>query len=206
MIPLKRFYLIRHGETVANSQEITCGASDSPLNSIGKCQAEEAARLVAMLPDLPRKIYHSSLSRARDTATQIALSCRSEVHEVPGLNEQDFGQWEGQPWLPALDQLVRGVEPPGGETNQEFVRRIQSTFHFLLSNHLDESVPLIVCHGGIFHALGNMYGHQANHIGNCNLYLFEPGLENTHRMPWSTFAFIRSEDGVSSIRERIYFE
>ncbi|MDP2931861.1 MAG: histidine phosphatase family protein [Chloroflexota bacterium] len=85
--------LVRHGETEWNVGEIFRGRADIPLSQTGLKQAE---LLAAYLSD--RKIeavYSSPLQRAVKTAALIAGYHRLEVTIEPGLNDLDFGKWQG---------------------------------------------------------------------------------------------------------------
>jgi broad specificity phosphatase PhoE len=63
-----RFYLIRHGESEANSQGIYAGQSDSLLTDGGKKEAQALGR-TAFLRETPFwRLYSSDLSRAHNTA------------------------------------------------------------------------------------------------------------------------------------------
>lgn len=66
---MKRIYLVRHGESEANSAHIH-GFGDSPLTSSGRAQADYVASRVAKLPI--DTIISSSMTRAHETAEAIA--------------------------------------------------------------------------------------------------------------------------------------
>ena len=70
-IPDKAFYMIRHGETEANAARIMAGSIDTPLTEHGKIQADIARQVIEKITIKPAAIFHSHLSRARDTASII---------------------------------------------------------------------------------------------------------------------------------------
>lgn len=86
---MRRIYLIRHGRPdFPQGEHICLGSTDLPLSSLGRLQAcllglELGGRISA--------VFSSPLSRARDTA--LALS--PDVRVLPGLAEQDAGEWDG---------------------------------------------------------------------------------------------------------------
>src|SRR5262245_27471724 len=88
-----KLYLVRHGDTEGNSRERYVGSTDSPLNAAGR---EQARRLAARLRgEGIGRVWSSELSRARETAETIAAAMGVSVRVEPGLNEIDFGEWEG---------------------------------------------------------------------------------------------------------------
>jgi isoleucyl-tRNA synthetase len=90
-------YFIRHGETDHNLAQIMNGGDvDTPLNTTGKKQAQEAgkiARLQGMKFDI---IYSSPLSRASETAEIIAeeVGYTGEILKSEGLLEQLSGKYK----------------------------------------------------------------------------------------------------------------
>ena len=64
------FYLIRHGESLANAQNRLCGHADWDLTERGREQAKRTAQLLA---DIPVDVVLSSdLLRAYHTAQAVA--------------------------------------------------------------------------------------------------------------------------------------
>lgn len=88
-----KLYLVRHGETEWNKEEIFRGRKDIPLNETGKVQAERVGEYLAKFGiDL---IYTSPLLRARETASFISKETGAPVTVLEELNDMDFGIWEG---------------------------------------------------------------------------------------------------------------
>ncbi len=50
------------------------------------------------------------------------------------------------------------------------------------------SPVLVVSHGGVFRAFGEIYQFPLRGISNCTLYEFEP-LTNSHRIPWRIWCY-----------------
>jgi len=117
-------YLIRHGETAWNQENIFRGRKDIPLSEKGRQEAQALA--TALAPEPIKFIYTSPLSRARETAQPLAdrLSLPVQIHD--GLIDLDFGDWEGKPLkeieqsAPDLFRLWKlspdKVRFPGGES------------------------------------------------------------------------------------------
>jgi probable phosphoglycerate mutase len=93
MTTARRVVLLRHGRTEWNATGRFQGQLDSPLDVIGRAQAEAAA--VAVAPMEPDAIVCSDLSRARDTAAAVAAECGLDVAVDARLREIYLGTWEG---------------------------------------------------------------------------------------------------------------
>jgi 2,3-bisphosphoglycerate-dependent phosphoglycerate mutase len=117
---------VRHGATVANLARLRCGGDlDLPLTDQGRAQAAEAAERLAQLEPRVGCIITSDLQRTRETAEIIARALPgSRVRVEAGFAERHLGAWnlrpidETQAWLDARQT------PPGGESNDEFLDRI----------------------------------------------------------------------------------
>jgi probable phosphoglycerate mutase len=87
-------YLLRHGESLANSQNMFAGARiDTPLAQEGIMQARKQARYFE-LTRLDR-IYSSPLSRAYQTAKLINEYQNLDIVTSDLLQEVDFGVFSG---------------------------------------------------------------------------------------------------------------
>lgn len=182
MIPLKHFYMIRHGETEANAAQLMAGSLDSPLTEKGRAQAYAVHNVIQNLPIKPKAIIHSHLSRARDTALIINEMLDVPVHEEPDIAEMHAGEWEGQPWESCRPIFHHWEDPPGGETVEEFFTRIRRGKKNILSKH--DGPALIVSHGGVFRAFGKLYDRDPpSRFKNCHLYEFEPNPVSSD-FPW----------------------
>ena len=137
--------LVRHGESTWIAEGRFQGRRDPPLSTLGRRQAElVAARLVGRsvatpLPipaGAPIGIWHSPLSRAAETAREIARAQSAGVALSPteGLTEIAQGEWEGLPhadvrdrWGPELAAWRRSPvtdHAPGGESLPDAARRV----------------------------------------------------------------------------------
>ena len=87
--------LARHGQTDWNLAEVFRGRIDVPLNSTGIKQAELLSEYLSGVKI--DAIYSSPLKRALATAEAINHNHKLKIEISPGLNDLDYGKWEGIP-------------------------------------------------------------------------------------------------------------
>lgn len=118
---MKHIYLIRHGMSVQNQQDLLSGVSDVPLSQVGR---EQCARLRNFFIKFPvEAVFASPLSRAIESAEIIFP--QHEVIVDEGLIEFDYGDYEGVPRTHD-DEIMRRwhsapgeVRFPGGKSVRE---------------------------------------------------------------------------------------
>ena len=89
---VKKWYLIRHGETDFNKKRFFYGKADVSINETGK---EQAALLHQLMKGRSiSRVYTSQLKRTQETATIIFPDQNPTAYKA--LNERDFGLWEGR--------------------------------------------------------------------------------------------------------------
>ena len=92
-------YLVRHGETVDNANQIMQGQTQGQLNENGIKQAREFSEEWKNKPlDV---VIASDLKRSVDTAKIIAEPHHLEVLSTPLLRERDWGSFTGR-YIPDL--------------------------------------------------------------------------------------------------------
>jgi len=177
-------YLVRHGETVANAAQAFQGQQNSPLNDVGKAQADTVAKgLVETKFDA---VFSSDLDRAADTAAAIAKEqgFLGEITLDTRFREANFGEWEGhtyenvmKTWPDIAKAWLKdsyNTRPPGGETLDEVVRRVSDGL-IEISAKYPQGTVLVVCHGGTIRgAICFALGVSANifskiSIDNCSV-------------------------------------
>jgi alpha-ribazole phosphatase len=155
---VKNLFLVRHAETAMAGR--FCGHSDPELNERGR---QQLARIVNELTGHAiRRIYTSDLRRARDTADAIASHFEIGLEIRPGLREIHFGLWEGLSWsqIETRDpteakrwaEQYPAVTAPGGESMQQFERRVRTESAFLFAR-ASECPIAVVAHAGVIRVL-----------------------------------------------------
>ena len=198
-LPAKPFYMIRHGETEHNKARILAGGIiDSKLTQAGRDKPKKLAPHLSKLEKSLSKIFHSSMTRARDTATYLNDILGVDMEEVHDLREQEFGEWEGKPSSELT--FSKDMEPPGGENVPQFKQRAQDALTYCLDNTPEGDIPLVVCHGGFFFAMGVMYDiyEAMSVVENSQLYLFEPDEEHPY-FPWKVTQFVVDDDELKPV-------
>ncbi len=132
--PKMNLLLIRHGESIANTEGRMQGHFDSPLNDRGREQARAlAARLVREGRPVAA-VYASDLSRAAETAEILAAGLAAPLHLDARLREYDVGVLAGVIWGEVeflypefwreMHQSDEYVRFPGQEDNEPFRVRL----------------------------------------------------------------------------------
>ena len=148
-------YLIRHGKTAWNLEGRYQGKSDVPL-------CEEGKRALEPAEFSPERVYVSPMKRAKETAR--ILFPGAQLIPVPGLEEMDFGVFEGKSFRdladdPAYRTWVEGncaAPCPGGEGRESFSQRVCAAFERLMEREREQLV--LVAHGGTQMAILEQYG------------------------------------------------
>jgi broad specificity phosphatase PhoE len=182
-IPLKKFYMARHGETIANLEGYAAGSMDTPLTEKGREQAAALRHILSAASVVPKIIVHSHLSRARETAAILNESLKLPMLEQRDVAEWSFGDWAGQPWPLVQDRVRNGETPPNGESAGAFFRRAMKGLSEILRTH-DQA--LVVTHGGVFDAFAAAYGCELASVENCHLYEFSPA-QQAPQFPWNVW-------------------
>ena len=96
-------YLVRHGQTEWNAQNIIQGQKDASLTEVGLNQAKKIKELCKNIPF--EAVFSSDLGRAHNTAKIIAQDRNITIHTSNLLRERSFGPFEGQKADQVIDQL-----------------------------------------------------------------------------------------------------
>jgi broad specificity phosphatase PhoE len=150
---MTRIYLIRHGTTEWNREEIFRGRVDCPLNEAGQAEGRAVAAFFQGVEI--HGIYTSPLARAADTAKAIAMARRIPIIPEPAFIDLDFGEWQGQPLIEvkikypdlyrAWRERPQEVDFPGGENLARARSRAWEGLLRVAQDNLDRTV-LIVSH------------------------------------------------------------
>jgi alpha-ribazole phosphatase len=159
---VQELIFIRHAAT--DMAGTLCGASDPPLNSAGREQADLLAH--SLQPCNFTRLYTSDLKRAIQTAQAIERVCGAEIIVRPDLREVSFGGWEGKRWSqivaenPDIRSSPREFCTPGGETFEYFRERVLRGLRNIAAESNGKRAAVVT------------------HLGVIRLVLDELGLEN----------------------------
>jgi len=147
-----RLTLIRHGQSVANAEGRLQGHANYPLSEQGMA---EAKKLGLWLADKEiDRIYSSDLTRAFQTAQEIAKHHNLEVIKNEELREMNLGRFQGltrdeieerYPDLADLDWLSANLEDV--ESADQLYARTSRVVQQLLEKHWGQQI-YVVSHGG----------------------------------------------------------
>lgn len=172
-------WIRRHAPTGGNLLSQYIGSTDQSLSPEG----EAVARRATALPEVER-VHTSRLLRTRMTAG--ILYPNAEVVPCAGLDEMNFGSFEGRCWRDLEDDdayrkwLDFGCESrcPGGEDKEGFSRRCREAFSAILADEFARGAAALhlVVHGGtIMSVLGGLAEPEREYFswraGFCGGYL-----------------------------------
>lgn len=152
---------IRHGESETNINNIMSNTGYIyGLTKRGITQAETLAKELKRKYPNPMKIISSPLKRADETARIISKQFNTEyiiderlIEFHPGVFEGKSGDnlkplfelWEK--WL--TDEKTSSESPPGGESRDDVVQRLNLFLNDLLENNNENDIIFCVSHGGV---------------------------------------------------------
>lgn len=154
---MRRLVLVRHGESIWNTERRIQGHACAGLAERGFSQARAAAEALAVV-DRDARVVTSDLLRAEQTAAVIAQVLGVDLERDPAVRERSFGRWEGRTKdeIAADDPDVwrrwsRGddvVGEVGGESSAVFARRVEEALASLWDRTEDGATTIVVTHGG----------------------------------------------------------
>jgi broad specificity phosphatase PhoE len=144
-------YLVRHGQTAWNKEEIFRGRTDVPLDETGLKQAELVGQYFNEMEI--HGIFSSPLSRAWRTAEKVAKFHSLKVQPLKGIDDMSFGNWEGRPHQEIREsdnktyrqwvETPHLVRLPGGESLEDVRVRAMAAMEEVIQNHLGKTVILV---------------------------------------------------------------
>lgn len=156
---MAQLILIRHGETLWNTERRMQGQLDSPLTPRGLWQAERLGERMKAQPFAA--LYASDLPRAHRTAQCIAAVTGHAIVSDARLRERHFGVFEGmtrndmERHDPAVYARFMARDPdyavPGGESPAAFMARVRAALEDIAARHADDTVA-VVTHGLVLDA------------------------------------------------------
>lgn len=138
-----KLFLVRHGDTPMNDENLVHGWTDTPLNDKGIEQAHKAAESLKD-KDITR-IVSSDLPRAKQTANILAKKLDVPVTFDPNLRTWDSGDLDGTDKHAELEKYAKeGGTPPGSsESFNDFKDRIISTVSGYSANNEGHNTVLV---------------------------------------------------------------
>lgn len=156
----RRIVLWRHGRTQWNVLGRTQGHTDIPLDTVGLRQVRRAAAELCRLG--PTAIVSSDLTRARQTAQELAERVGLEIEVDARLREMCFGAWEGLTWEQAkerfgMDAMIARAHGdssgiPGAESSAHLGDRVAEALADHVSSLPEDGVLVVATHGGSIRA------------------------------------------------------
>ena len=156
-----KIYLIRHCQSMGNTEHKFQGQYDADVSPAGEKQLELLG--LRFRNEHIDAIYTSPLKRARATAEAIAKYHNMEPIAEPGLIEIDCGRMENllltdvARLFPEValnwDRSPELCEFPGGETMREVYERVNAALDRIIAENPGRTV-VVTTHGG---ALRNLY-------------------------------------------------
>jgi broad specificity phosphatase PhoE len=152
--------LARHGQTDDNLEPIRAqGFRDTPLNAVGRGQAQELAERMAR--ERIASLWASDLSRAAETARIVGARIGQEPRLDPRLREGNRGDWEGKLFIDIQVEDPAGYAAwrragedfrfPGGESLREQSDRVTAALTDIVAT--GELPALVICHRGSIRAM-----------------------------------------------------
>ena len=159
------FHLARHGQTLWNIEHRIQGQFDSLLTTKGEEQALQLANLCVALNI--SQVLTSSLGRAMQTATICAQRLQVEAKIVEGIEERNFGTWQGRltPEMQShldyteITSQITDCKPEQGESAKQLLTRFEAALikEFTLS---PDECSLIITHGDILRCFMSQFSQS----------------------------------------------
>ncbi len=161
---MTRFYIVRHGESMGNSQNLFVGHTDVPLTPRGHAQAELTGEY---LKDKTIDAFYSSdLSRALETCRHISDKKNMDIILCPELREIYGGDWEGKKYA-GLAEADPGFEVwlndmakarcTGGESVAQVMHRVIAKMEDIAISN-DGKTLCVACHATPIRIMCTIFG------------------------------------------------
>lgn len=169
---VRRFLLVRHGESEWNAVGRWQGQADPPLSRNGQEQAYLASHRIGMVDAIVASTLHRAFDTARIISENIGVG---PVFVEPDLMERHAGEWEGltrheieDTWPGYLDAQRR---PPGYELDEVLLERVYTGLARIRVEVPGDEI-LVVTHGGVISALESSFGLEWVRVPNLGARWF----------------------------------
>jgi broad specificity phosphatase PhoE len=140
-------YLIRHGQTDGNRDRII-QTPDTPLSDLGHQQAKQLAQ--AFQNTSVENIICSDYIRTQQTAAPLHAIQQSFFSLQPLLRERSFGDLRGKAYAEIdADIFDESYAPPNGETQHQFIERVNLAWKLVLATYQNMQGSLVVMTHGL---------------------------------------------------------
>lgn len=195
---INRYYLMRHGESHANKNELIVSQAANALNGYGlTAKGADQVMQAALNTRLNRStvVVSSDYKRAAETAQIIhsIIDCERPIRYSELLRERGFGEWElsdhanyetvWQNDLTKPDTVIDGVE-----TVAETLQRSLTLIQQLENQYSNESI-LLVGHGDVlqillahYHTINPRFHRSLSGISNAEIRSLAK-LDLNHKQP-----------------------
>jgi broad specificity phosphatase PhoE len=152
-------YFIRHGQTDWNLSGRIQGSRNCKLNETGLRQSEELGKTLSESGYAISRVYSSKQKRALKTASIVCDAIHAPLFPVSGLQEVNFGDWEGLTHL--------------GESYQDMLERSLKAVNKIIEECREDVA--VVTHGAVIMGLlSNIYNAAFDEAGkylkgNCSV-------------------------------------
>ncbi len=157
-------HLIRNALTDENLEGRYIGHTDVEISEDGKNQLLQMKEELVFPP--VEAVFTSPLKRCTQTAKTLYPENNPLV--IDGLIEYNFGEFENKtaeeleknPVFPKWLAGEPGIQPPFGESNEDFEKRVRDTFEKIADGLMKTGITsaAIVTHGGVIMAILAAYG------------------------------------------------
>lgn len=176
--------IVRHGQSMANLEDLFAGYTDTPLSPLGEKQAGMTAEYILKNYKID-KIYASDLKRAYTTAKPVADALKLPINKNSDLREINGGLWEKVPFKNLAleypeeyktwcDDIGNSVCPEG-ESVKEVEERVRRVAEKIVSENNGKTV-LIATHATV--------------VKIFQLIAHDVPLSHLHSIPWVSNASV----------------
>jgi broad specificity phosphatase PhoE len=149
---MTKIILTRHGHVEGITPERFRGRLDLSITALGQRQIAATSHRINATWKIAA-IYTSPMSRCVITGEAIARPSGLTVKPLAGLNDIDYGAWQGLThdeakarWPAEFAMWFRAphlAQPPGGETLQDVLARAAATLRTVTRDRPDDTVVLV---------------------------------------------------------------
>ena len=191
-----KLYLIRHGETDQNKNEVIQGRGDFLLSDIGISQSIEAGKTLKKLNYHFTKAYSSPLTRAKDTLKNILneMELNLEIKIENDLIEREFGELEGMKLTPEVRELVVLDNAKGFEKKKDLFKRVKNVLLKIVKESKEDDEIIIVTHSHVIKPVLMMIDENSF---NFNSRLYNLGMV-TIEYKDDSFKLLESNRGLAN--------